>query len=60
MVISSVNLSMENNDYLLDDTDFADYLDEEVVERETKSLDLYYAEYEEIPFEYEVRQIDDF
>ena len=51
---------MENEDYYTDDSDFLDYDDEEIVERETKSLDLYEAGIEEIPFEYEVRQIDDF
>ncbi|MGB3465011.1 MAG: hypothetical protein WBA74_07070 [Cyclobacteriaceae bacterium] len=51
---------MENEDYQLDDSDFVDYDDEDMVERETKSLDLYQAGREEIPFEYEVRLIDDF
>ncbi|MEL6561017.1 MAG: hypothetical protein AAFQ94_22690 [Bacteroidota bacterium] len=51
---------MENEDYFFDDSDYADFTDEEIVERETKSLDLYYAEFEDIPFEFEVRQIDDF
>ncbi len=51
---------MKNDDYILDDSYLSDFDDEEVIERETKSIDLLLAENEKIPFEHEVRLIDDF
>lgn len=59
---------MENEEYFLDDTDFVDYMDtefpeapeEDVVERELKALDYFDNQLDKIPFEHEIRQIDDF
>jgi len=51
---------MEVYEFYLDDSDHDDFADEEIIERDTKSLDLLLADNEKIPFEYEVRQIDDF
>ena len=59
---------MENEEHFLDDTDFVDYMDTEfpdaeeddIVERELKALDYYDSRANEIPFEHEIRLIDDF
>ena len=60
---------MKKKNYYLDDTEFEDYTDlefseeiedEEIVERELNALYFFDDKSKEIPFEHEIRQIDDF